>query len=52
VVAVYLLATGVKGLVLMGADFWVPDLFNGVALITAVGLSNLQRRPPKAEVGE
>ncbi len=44
VLAVYLLATGVKGLVLMGADVWVPDLFNGVALIVAVGLSGLQRR--------
>lgn len=49
VVAVYLLATGVKGLVLMGADFWVPDLFNGLALIVAVGLSNMQRRQPKAD---
>ncbi len=52
VVAVYLLATGVKGLVLMGADFWVPDLFNGAALITAVGLSNLQRRAPKSSAGD
>jgi ribose transport system permease protein len=45
VLAVYLLATGVKGLVLMGADVWVPDLFNGLALIIAVGLSGIQRRP-------
>lgn len=44
VIAVYLLATGVKGLVLMGADVWVPDLFNGLALIVAVGLSGIQRR--------
>lgn len=44
VLAVYLLATGVKGLVLMGADTWVPDLFNGLALIIAVGLSGIQRR--------
>lgn len=42
VLAVYLLATGVKGLVLMGAAEWVPDLFNGVALIVAVGLSGFQ----------
>jgi ribose transport system permease protein len=53
ILAVYLLATGVKGLVLMGADVWVPDLFNGVALITAVGLAGLQRRAKvKEDVGE
>jgi ribose transport system permease protein len=45
VMAVFLLATGVKGLVLMGAETWVPDLFNGVALILAVGISSVQRRP-------
>lgn len=44
VLAVYLLATGVKGLVLMGAEPWVTDLFNGLALIIAVGLSGLQLR--------
>lgn len=47
VLAVYLLATGVKGLVLMGADFWVPDLFNGLALLLAVGLSGIQVRGTK-----
>jgi ribose transport system permease protein len=47
--AVYLLATGVKGLVLMGADVWVPDLFNGLALIVAVGLSGIQRRAKTRE---
>ncbi|CAB4895149.1 unannotated protein [freshwater metagenome] len=50
VLAVYLLATGVKGLVLMGADVWVPDLFNGAALILAVGLSGIQRRAKVTEV--
>jgi ribose transport system permease protein len=39
--AVYVLAIGVKGLYLLGAATWVPSLFNGVALIVAVGLSNL-----------
>lgn len=43
VLAVYLLATGVKGLVLMGADFWVKDIFNGAALVLAVALSSIQR---------
>lgn len=43
IVAVYVLAVGVKGLQLGGAPVWIPDLFNGVALILAVGMSRLQR---------
>jgi ribose transport system permease protein len=39
VVAVYVLATGVQGLELAGAPFWVDGLFNGVALIIAVSLA-------------
>jgi ribose transport system permease protein len=42
VVAVYVLATGVKGLQLAGAPVWIPDLFNGLALLLAVGLAKLQ----------
>jgi ribose transport system permease protein len=38
-IAVYVLATGVKGLELIGAPFWVDDLFNGLALIIAVALA-------------
>jgi ribose transport system permease protein len=38
-VAVYALATGVKGVQLLGAPFWVEELFNGVALLVAVGLA-------------
>ncbi|MDX6653903.1 MAG: ribose transport system permease protein [Solirubrobacterales bacterium] len=38
-IAVYVLATGVKGLQLIGAPFWVNDLFNGVALIIAVAFA-------------
>ena len=38
-VAVYVLATGVKGVQLMGLPFWVDDLFNGLALIIAVALA-------------
>jgi len=38
-VAVYVLATGVKGLELIGAPFWVDDMFNGGALIVAVALA-------------
>ena len=37
--AIFLLATGVKGLQLAGAADWVTDLFNGVALVVAVGLA-------------
>ncbi|ROO86686.1 monosaccharide ABC transporter membrane protein (CUT2 family) [Actinocorallia herbida] len=37
--AIFLLATGVKGLQLAGTPDWITDLFNGLALIIAVGLS-------------
>jgi ribose transport system permease protein len=43
VIAVYVLAVGVKGLQLAGAPVWIPDLFNGVALLVAVGMSKYQR---------
>ncbi len=39
VVSVYVLATGVKGLQLAGAPVWIPELFNGVALLLAVGMA-------------
>lgn len=39
IVALFVLATGVKGLQLAGGQLWVADLFNGVALILAVGLA-------------
>lgn len=54
VVSVYVLAVGTKGLQLAGAPFWIPYLFNGVALIAAVALTTnwwrdvgrrLRRRP-------
>ncbi|MCW2615081.1 MAG: lsrD [Frankiales bacterium] len=38
-IAIYLLATGVKGLQLAGAPVYVNDLFNGAALIIAVALA-------------
>ncbi|MET7998943.1 ABC transporter permease [Amycolatopsis sp. NPDC005232] len=38
-IAVAVLGTGVKGLLLVGAQFWVSDLFNGLALIAAVALA-------------
>ena len=44
VIAVYVLATGVKGLQLAGAESYVTDLFNGCALLLAVGVSSWERR--------
>jgi ribose transport system permease protein len=38
-IAIYLLATGVKGLQLAGAPSYTDDLFNGLALIIAVALA-------------
>lgn len=43
-IAVYALATSVKGLQLAGAPFWLPELFNGVALLVAVALAVHRRR--------
>jgi ribose transport system permease protein len=37
VAAVYVLATGVQGLQLAGVPTWLPNVFNGVALLIAVG---------------
>jgi ribose transport system permease protein len=37
--AVVALGVGTQGLALAGASFWAADLFNGVALLAAVGLS-------------
>jgi ribose transport system permease protein len=48
VLAVYVLATGVKGLQLAGAPIWIPDLFNGVALLLAVAAAKYQRTRVRA----
>jgi ribose transport system permease protein len=45
VISVYVLATGITGLRLAGAPVWIPDLFNGVALLVAVAVTARQRRP-------
>ena len=44
VIATFLLATGVTGFQLAGASTWVPSLFNGLALIAAVGLAIVRQR--------
>ncbi|MGP3533258.1 ABC transporter permease [Microbacterium sp. RD1] len=43
VLSVYVLALGVKGLQLSGAPSWISDVFNGVALLVAVGLASAAR---------
>lgn len=47
-VAVVVLATGVLGLQLGGAPVWIPNLFNGVALLFAVGLAKYERSAARA----
>jgi ABC-type sugar transport system ATPase subunit/ribose/xylose/arabinose/galactoside ABC-type transport system permease subunit len=49
VVAGYVLAVGVKGLQLAGLPVWIPDLFNGAALLAAVGLAAWRRTPRTRE---
>ncbi len=44
-IAVIVLAVGVKGLQLAGAPIWLPDLFNGIALLAAVGFAQYQKAP-------
>ena len=41
VLSVYLLAVGVNGLTKLGVPFWVEPVFNGTALILAIGLARL-----------
>lgn len=43
-IAILLLGTGVAGLQLLGAPIWVTALFNGVALIVAVGAVLMVKR--------
>ena len=42
-VAILLVATGSKGLQLLGVPIWVSSLFNGTVLIVAVALAQLRR---------
>jgi ribose transport system permease protein len=44
VVGLYLLVVGITGLQLLGAKDWVPDVFNGVALMLAVTFACLAGR--------
>jgi ribose transport system permease protein len=42
VIAVYMLGTGQYGLLLSSAPSWMPNVFQGVALVAAIGLTQLQ----------
>jgi ribose transport system permease protein len=44
ILAIFLLATGVKGLQLAGGQGWITDAFNGAALLLAVGVAALGQR--------
>jgi ribose transport system permease protein len=44
VLALYLLATGVKGLQLAGGQLWITYLFNGIALVGAVSIAVVSQR--------
>lgn len=50
VLAVYLLATGVKGLQLLGGQPWITEMFNGVALTLAVSVAVLSERRRSSRV--
>lgn len=38
-IAVYVIATGTTGFDLVGVEFWIKDMFIGITLVLAVGLS-------------
>jgi ribose transport system permease protein len=42
ILAVFLLATGQYGLILAGAPQWTPNVFQGIALIAAMGFSSMR----------
>jgi ribose transport system permease protein len=44
IVAIFTLAVGVTGLQLLGAPFWIDGMFNGFALVIAVGLTRYLQR--------
>jgi ribose transport system permease protein len=44
IVAILIIAVGINGLELLGAPFWVQNIFEGVALIAAVALTRLRAK--------
>ena len=47
--AIYVLATGVKGMQLVSGQQWLNDMFNGVALIVAVTIAEYRQRRVKGD---
>jgi ribose transport system permease protein len=47
VIAVYVLATGVQGMIFVTGERWVNDMFNGFALIAAVGFATWRQNAAK-----
>lgn len=44
ILAVLLLSVGITGLTMLGAPYWVPYLFNGLALLVALSLAQIHTR--------
>lgn len=51
VLSVYLLAVGVNGLSILGVPSWVEPVFNGTALVVAIGLARLSIGKSRRLVG-
>ena len=53
-IALLFLGTTVSGLALVGTEPWVTDVFNGAAIIVAIGLSAQfrRRRTGELEIGD
>lgn len=49
VLAIFLVATGSKGLQLLGVPIWVSSLFNGTVLIVAVALAQLRSSAARSQ---
>jgi ribose transport system permease protein len=41
VIGMYVLAVGVSGFQLLGASFWIANIFNGVALLAAISVARI-----------
>ena len=50
VVGALVLSIGTTGLAMMGAPFWVPNIFNGLSLIAAVGIATTIAKRAKEKV--